>query len=176
MNKAVNVALIGNPNCGKTTIFNSITGFRQKIGNYPGVTVEKKQGIIKVKDLQINFVDLPGIYSLNANSDDEKVAKEFIIDNKIDAIINIIDASNLEKSLYLTTQLIELGYPIVLVLNMMDIVKKKNIFLDEQFLSSILEVETIFYSTTEKKNVDVIVNKALEIAKMKKSLGINIKF
>ena len=176
MNKVFNVALIGNPNCGKTTIFNSITGFRQKIGNYPGVTVEKKQGIIKVKDLQINFVDLPGIYSLNANSDDEKVAKEFIIDNKIDAIINIIDASNLEKSLYLTTQLIELGYPIVLVLNMMDIVKKKNIFLDEQFLSSILEVETIFYSTTEKKNVDVIVNKALEIAKMKKSLGINIKF
>jgi ferrous iron transport protein B len=104
--KLINVALAGNPNCGKTTLFNNLTGAKQRIGNWPGVTVEKKEGTIKYKNFDINIVDLPGIYSLSAYSEDEKVTRDYLLSGKPDLVINIIDATNLERNLYLTSQLI----------------------------------------------------------------------
>lgn len=101
--KSIRIALIGNPNCGKTTIFNQLTGYRHKIANYPGVTVEKKSGTRLIDNIELEIVDLPGTYSLTVHSEDEKIARDYIIDEKPDVIINIIDASNLEKSLFLTT-------------------------------------------------------------------------
>ena len=118
------IALAGNPNCGKTTMFNALTGNNQYVGNWPGVTVEKKEGKLKGhKDVIIQ--DLPGIYSLSPYTLEEVVARNYLIDEKPDAILNIVDASNLERNLYLTTQLIELGVPTVVALNMMDIVNKR---------------------------------------------------
>jgi ferrous iron transport protein B len=125
-----NVALVGNPNSGKTTLFNCLTGSNLYVGNWPGVTVEKKEGLIKNTKENINLVDLPGIYSLAPYSMDEIVSRNYILDEKPDLIINIIDASNIERNLYLTTQLMELGRPILGVLNMMDVVEKKGIILD----------------------------------------------
>jgi len=118
--KNITIALAGNPNSGKTTIFNKLTGARQHVGNYPGVTVEKKEGFIRYKEYEIKVVDLPGIYTLTAYSIDEVVARNFIIDEKPDLIVNIIDSSNLERNLYLTVQLKEMGIPMILVFNMSD--------------------------------------------------------
>lgn len=174
--KKIKVALIGNPNCGKTTIFNHLTGYRHKIANYPGVTVEKKSGIRKIDDLEIEIIDLPGIYSLSANSEDEKIARSYILDEKPDVVINIIDASNLEKSLFLTTQLMELGKPILLALNMIDIVEKRKYKIDMEFLSSILEVDVVSLIANKKKGIDELLKKAILVAKKKTSFGINVKF
>lgn len=124
------VALVGNPNSGKTTLFNCLTGSNLYVGNWPGVTVEKKEGLIKNTEKSITLVDLPGIYSLAPYSMDEIVSRNFILEEKPDLIINIIDASNIERNLYLTTQLMELGRPILGVLNMIDVVNKKGIELD----------------------------------------------
>ena len=122
-NKNMRFALAGNPNCGKTTLFNALTGSNQHVGNWPGVTVEKKEGACKAnKDFQI--VDLPGIYSLSPYTLEEVVARNFIIQERPDAIINIIDGSNLERNLYLTTQILELGLPVLVAINMMDVVRK----------------------------------------------------
>ena len=118
------VALVGNPNCGKTTLFNALTGSNQYVGNWPGVTVEKKEGTAKVGDVSFTVVDLPGIYSLSPYSMEELVARKFIIGEKPDAIINIVDATNLERNLYLTMQLLELERPMVLAVNFMDEVEK----------------------------------------------------
>ncbi len=174
--KKIKIALIGNPNCGKTTIFNHLTGFRHKIANYPGVTVEKKSGIKKIDDVELEIVDLPGIYSLSAQAEDEKIARSFILDEKPDLVINIIDASNLEKSLFLTTQLMELGKPILLALNMMDIVEKRKQEMDIEFLKSILEVEVVTLVAIKKRGVNELLKKASNIAKKKISFGINVKF
>lgn len=128
MNKTeITIAVAGNPNSGKTTIFNLITGLNHKVGNYPGVTVEKIEGKIEYKGLFITFIDLPGIYSLNASSEDEIVARNFIINEKPDLILNILDSSNLERNLYLTTQLLEMKTPIILVFNMSDVAKGKGL-------------------------------------------------
>ena len=117
----IKVALAGNPNCGKTTIFNNITGAKQHVGNYPGVTVEKKEGRCNYDNHSLLFVDLPGTYSLTARSLDEVVARNVIINEKPDIIVNVLDASNLERNLYLAAQIIELGRPVVIGLNIMDI-------------------------------------------------------
>jgi len=114
MEKEIKIALAGNPNSGKTTVFNNLTGSRQHVGNYPGVTVEKKTGEIKYKEHKISIVDLPGTYSLTAYSLDEVVTRNFIIDEKPDVVVDIIDSSNLERNLYLATQLMELGVPLFL--------------------------------------------------------------
>ena len=119
--KAIRVALAGNPNTGKTTIFNNLTGGRQKVGNYPGVTVEKKSGWIPREDCQLELVDLPGVYSLGAASLDEQVTRDYLLRESPDVIVNVVDASNLERSLYLTTQLLELDLPLVLAVNMADL-------------------------------------------------------
>lgn len=120
---AVKIALAGNPNCGKTTLFNALTGANQYVGNWPGVTVEKKEGkLIGHKD--VDLVDLPGIYSLSPYTLEEVVARNYLIGEQPDAIINIVDGTNIERNLYLTTQIIELGIPVLMAVNMMDIVRK----------------------------------------------------
>ncbi len=120
---SLRIALAGNPNCGKTTLFNALTGANQYVGNWPGVTVEKKEGKLKGHD-DVIITDLPGIYSLSPYTLEEVVARNYLIDERPDAILNIIDGTNLERNLYLTTQLLELGIPVVIAINMMDLVKK----------------------------------------------------
>ena len=119
----IKIALAGNPNCGKTTLFNALTGANQFVGNWPGVTVEKKEGRLK-GEKDVIITDLPGIYSLSPYTMEEVVARNVLIDQRPDALLNIIDATNLERNLYLTTQLAELGIPMVVALNMMDVVRK----------------------------------------------------
>ena len=116
-------ALVGNPNCGKTTLFNEITGSTQYVGNWPGVTIEKREGKAKKLEGDIRIVDLPGIYSLSPYSMEEIIARDYIVNEKPDVVINIIDATNIERNLYLTTQLLELGVNVVVALNMMDALK-----------------------------------------------------
>ena len=120
---SIKIALAGNPNCGKTTLFNALTGSNQFVGNWPGVTVEKKEGKLKGhKDVTI--MDLPGIYSLSPYTLEEVVARNYLINEKPDAIINIVDGTNIERNLYLSTQVLELGIPVIMAVNMMDIVEK----------------------------------------------------
>ena len=117
-------ALVGNPNSGKTTLFNVLTGSTAHVGNWPGVTVDKKEGIYKNEKESVSIIDLPGIYSLSPYTPEEVISRNYIIDEKPDCIINIVDATNLERNLYLTTQLMEIDVPIVIALNMIDVVKK----------------------------------------------------
>src|SRR5512133_807494 len=119
------IALAGNPNAGKTTIFNALTGLRQHTGNWPGKTVEKKEGEIEHGKLKITIVDLPGTYSLTAYSPEEIVARDFIIEERPDVVINVVDATNLERNLYLTVQILELDVPVVMALNMTDALHKE---------------------------------------------------
>ena len=120
-------ALVGNPNCGKTTLFNVLTGSTAHVGNWPGVTVDKKEGVYKKAEQPIGIVDLPGIYSLSPYTPEEVISRNYILDEKPDCVINIVDATNLERNLYLTTQLLELDCKIILVLNMTDLIKNKEI-------------------------------------------------
>ena len=174
--KKIKVALVGNPNCGKTTIFNHLTGFRQKVGNYPGVTIEQKNGIKKTFDAEYEIIDLPGIYSINSFQEDERVAKNYILDEKPDVIINILDASNLKKSLFLTTELLELNIPVILALNMVDISKKKEISINLEFLKKILEVEAVEIVATKKEGLQELLKKTLFCFDKKIKNGINIKY
>ncbi|MBQ2661637.1 MAG: ferrous iron transport protein B [Clostridia bacterium] len=145
----VKLALVGNPNCGKTTLFNALTGAREYVGNWPGVTVEKKEGKIKDKGgvcthgHEMTLVDLPGIYSLSPYSQEEVIARNFIIDEKIDAIINIVDATNIERNLYLTVQLMELEVPMIIALNMMDEIEKQGDSIDLKELSLLLGIPIV---------------------------------
>ncbi|SDN75446.1 ferrous iron transport protein B [Desulfonauticus submarinus] len=141
--KTVLAALAGNPNSGKTTLFNLLTGARQRVGNYPGVTVEKKEGSLAYGDKVINFVDLPGAYSLTAYSEEELVARRFILEENPDAVVQVIDSTVLERSLYLTVQLMEMGASVVLALNMIDEAEKKGITINEKQLSSLLGVPVV---------------------------------
>ena len=150
-NRKITIALAGNPNSGKSTIFNNLTGARQHVGNYPGVTVEKKEGKVSFHGYEINVVDLPGTYSLSAYSEDEIVARDFIIKEKPDVIVHIVDSSNLERNLYLATQLIELEVPLVLAMNMSDMAEKKGQSLDYEQLSELLG--TAIISTVGNKNI-----------------------
>ena len=130
----IRIALAGNPNCGKTTLFNALTGSNQFVGNWPGVTVEKKEGKMKKYD-GISVVDLPGIYSLSPYTPEEVVARNFLIGERPDVILNIVDGTSLERNLYLTTQLMEIGIPVVIAINMMDIVRKNGDKIDIALLS-----------------------------------------
>jgi ferrous iron transport protein B len=137
------VALAGNPNAGKTTLFNELTGARQHVGNYPGVTVEKKTGTYIHKDFQLHIVDLPGTYSLTAYSLEEVVARNFLVNEKPEVVINIVDASNLERNLYLAVQFLELGIPVCIALNMMDVAKKRGIRINTEKLSTLMGVPVV---------------------------------
>ncbi len=151
---AASFALAGNPNSGKTTLFNALTGARQYVGNWPGVTVEKKEGEAKFKDNKIKVIDLPGTYSLSPYSMEEIIARNYIVEEGPDVVINIVDASNIERNLYLTLQLIELGKPVVVALNMMDIVKKRKHEINIKKLSNLLGVPVVpmIASKSEGKN------------------------
>jgi len=141
--REVKIALAGNPNAGKTTIFNALTGAKQKVGNYPGVTVERKEGFFKLGDLRVRVIDLPGTYSLTSYSPEEVIARRVIVEEKPEVVIDIVDASNLERNLYLTMQLFELGVPVILVLNMMDDAKKKGLEIDVKKLSEKLGIPVV---------------------------------
>lgn len=143
MAKHIIAALAGNPNCGKTTMFNALTGARQHVGNYPGVTVEKRSGTVKSGETLMDVVDLPGTYSLTAYSPEELVARDFIVDERPQVVINILDATSLERNLYLSIQFMELGAPMVLALNMMDAVKKQGKTIDVEMLSSLLGLPVV---------------------------------
>ena len=138
MRENLTIGFIGNPNCGKTTLFNAYTGANLKVANWPGVTVEKVEGAIKDHDLNIRLVDLPGTYSLTSYTMEEQVSRQFILSDEVDVIIDVADASALERNLYLTLQLLELGKPVVLALNMMDIVEKRGMEIDTHRLPEIV--------------------------------------
>ena len=148
------VALAGNPNSGKTTVFNALTGLRHKVGNYPGVTVEKIEGFSKVDGHALRVVDLPGTYSLTAYSEDEIVARNYLLDDTPDVVVNVLDASNLERHLYLTTQLLELDVPVVLAINMMDIAESRGLKIDIERLSTLLGVPIVPIVGSKKKGID----------------------
>ncbi len=141
--REVKIALAGNPNAGKTTIFNALTGAKQKVGNYPGVTVERKEGFFKIGNLRVRVIDLPGTYSLTSYSPEEVIARKVIVEEKPEVVVDIVDASNLERNLYLTVQLFELGVPVILVLNMMDDAKKKGFEIDVEKLSRKLGIPVV---------------------------------
>ncbi len=158
-------ALVGNPNCGKTTMFNEITGSTQYVGNWPGVTVEKKEGKAKLLKENVRVVDLPGIYSLSPYTLEEVIARDYLIEQKPDVIINIIDATNLERNLYLTTQLLELGIPVVGALNMMDLVDAKGDKVDVGLLEAFLGIPIVLTSARKGQGIQSLLNKALESVK-----------
>ncbi len=164
---ALKIALAGNPNCGKTTLFNALTGSRQYVGNWPGVTVEKKEGKLKGSE-DVTIQDLPGIYSLSPYTLEEAVAREYLVNEKPDAILNIIDGTNLERSLYLTTQLIELGIPVVVAVNMMDLVKKNGDLIDSAKLGNALGCKVTEMSALKSEGSLEAANLAVNIAKEQK--------
>ncbi len=173
------IALAGNPNSGKTTLFNELTGARQHVGNYPGVTVEKKQGTCVSNAGQFNVVDLPGTYSLTAYSLEEVVARDFLVDERPAMIVNIVDASNLERNLYLSVQFMEMGVPVCVALNMMDVAKKRGIRIDIEKLSQLLNVPvvpTIARSGEGKKKLLTTIAAAIAGNKEKKGTTLNISY
>ncbi|MCF7825151.1 MAG: ferrous iron transport protein B [Candidatus Marinimicrobia bacterium] len=159
-----NIAVAGNPNCGKTTIFNALTGARQRVGNWPGVTVEKKTGHYSFSEIKFDVVDLPGTYSLSAFSAEETVVRQYLEDKQADVVVNIIDASNLERNLFLTTQLIELGKPLVIVLNMMDMAHEKGLQIDTDTLATLLGAPVVPVVGRTGEGIDLLKEKILRVS------------
>lgn len=164
---SITIALAGNPNSGKTTMFNDLTGSNQYVGNWPGVTVEKKMGYFK-DDKEIQIQDLPGIYSLSPYTMEEVVSRNFLLDESPDVIMNIVDASNIERNLYLTTQLLELGIPVVIALNMMDVIRKRGDTINLKELERVFGCPVVETSALLKQGSREAVQKAVELAKMEK--------
>lgn len=166
-------ALAGNPNCGKTTLFNSLTGSTAHVGNWPGVTVDKRDGVYKKCAEPISIVDLPGIYSLSPYTPEEVIARNYVLDEKPDCVINIVDATNLERNLYLTTQLLEIDVPMVVALNMIDAVEKAGDKIDEKALENKLGVPVVKISALKEKGLKELMDKAYNESK-KKRVGITV--
>jgi len=164
----ITIALSGNPNSGKTTLFNALTGARQHIANYPGVTVEKKIGRLNHKGQEIEVVDLPGTYSLTAFSLEEVVARNYLIDERPDVVIDIVDASNLDRNLYLGVQFKELGAPLLIALNMIDVAEARGISVDDQVLSSMFDTPVVPIIARANKGLDRLLDKVVELAHEKK--------
>ena len=162
--KTIRIALAGNPNCGKTTLFNTLTGSNQYVGNWPGVTVEKKEGKLKGDDSVI-ITDLPGIYSLSPYTLEEVVARNYLVGERPEAILNIVDGTNLERNLYLTTQMLELGIPVVVAINMMDVVRKNGDTIDLEALSRALRCTIVEISALKGENVQEAAEAAIEAAR-----------
>ncbi|MBO5240230.1 MAG: ferrous iron transport protein B [Clostridia bacterium] len=158
-------ALAGNPNSGKTTLFNALTGSTAHVGNWPGVTVDKREGICKKGSESVQIVDLPGIYSLSPYTPEEVIARNYLLDERPDCIINIVDATNLERNLYLTTQLLEVDIPIVVALNMTDVLEKRGDDIDEQELEKRIGVPVVEISALRDTNVPLLISRAIEAAK-----------
>ena len=157
-NSIIRVGFIGNPNCGKTTLFNAYTGANLKVANWPGVTVEKKEGHTEYKGQEFQLIDLPGIYSLTSYTMEEKVSRECILSDEVDVIVNVVDASCLERNLYLTLQLIELGKPVVMALNMMDIVEERGMEIDLHRLPEMLGIPAIPVSARKRTGLEVLLH------------------
>ena len=160
MKENLTIGFIGNPNCGKTTLFNAYTGANLKVANWPGVTVEKVESAIRDHDLNIRLVDLPGTYSLTSYTMEETVSRQFILSDEVDVVINVADASSLERNLYLTLQILELGKPVVLALNMMDIVEKRGMEIDMHRLPEMLGIPVIPVSARKRTGLDSLLHAA----------------
>lgn len=173
---SIKIALAGNPNSGKTTMFNELTGSSQYVGNWPGVTVEKKEGKLKGHKNEVTIVDLPGIYSLSPYTLEEVVARNFIINERPEAIINIIDSTNIERNLYLTTQFLEMGIPTVLALNMTDLLEKSGDTIDKAKLSALLGCPVIETTALKGKGAKEVAEKAIELAEKKQAPADVVRF
>lgn len=171
MNKELQVGFVGNPNCGKTTLFNAYTGAKLKVANWPGVTVEKKEGTFQYQNQPLKLVDLPGIYSLTSYTMEERLTREYILNSDVDVIVNVVDASSLERNLYLTLQLIELGKPLVIALNMMDIIEERGMKLDIQKLSKGLGIPVIPVSARKKSGLDNLIHTVVHFQKKEQTLS-----
>ena len=165
---SIKIALAGNPNCGKTTMFNALTGANQYVGNWPGVTVEKKEGKLKgKKGDDIIVTDLPGIYSLSPYTLEEVVSRDYLLKENPDVVIDLVDATNIERNLYLTTQIVETGIPTVIALNMVDLIEKRGLKIDTKRLSMVLGCPVIETSALKKTGLDALVDEAIKVAKAK---------
>jgi len=171
------IALAGNPNSGKTTVFNNLTGARQHVGNWPGVTVEKKEGNCSFRGHSIKVVDLPGVYSLTAYSPDEVVARNFVIDEKPDVVVDIVDASNLERNLYLAIQIMEMGAPLIIALNMMDEAESRRYKIDIEAISKEMGVSVIPMVANRNKGTDELMEEIVRVAdKETEASGVRIEY
>ncbi|MBQ1840355.1 MAG: 50S ribosome-binding GTPase, partial [Atopobiaceae bacterium] len=159
----ITIALAGNPNCGKTTLFNALTGSNQYVGNWPGVTVEEKHGKLK-GHADVTIADLPGIYSLSPYTLEEVVARDYLTDQRPDAILNIVDGTNLERNLYLTTQLVELGIPVLVAINMMDVIEKNGDVVDLANLAKALDCKVVAISALKGTGIKEAAEEAVALA------------
>jgi len=173
MKPQIKIGLTGNPNAGKTTIFNGLTGARQKVGNWPGVTVEKKEGSVVFAGRTLKVVDLPGTYSLTPFSIEEVVTRNFILEEKPDVVIDVVDATNLERNLYLAVQLREMGCPVLIALNMMDMAHNRGILINVPKLSSLLGIPIVETIGNQKEKLDVLIKKAVQITDESKPIPTN---
>ncbi|MDO4566742.1 MAG: ferrous iron transporter B, partial [Oscillospiraceae bacterium] len=165
----IKIALAGNPNSGKTTLFNALTGSNQYVGNWPGVTVEKKEGYLKGQGKEVVIQDLPGIYSLSPYTLEELIARNYLVSEKPDAILNIVDGSNIERNLYLTTQLLELGIPVLVAVNMMDVVRKKKDRINTASIGEALGCEVVEISALKNEGCSEVAEKVVALAKSKRA-------
>lgn len=175
--KDITIALAGNPNSGKTTLFNSLTGARQHVGNWPGVTVERKEGNLKYQGYDIKVVDLPGVYSLTAYSLDEVVARDFIVDEHPDVVVDIVDASNLERNLYLTVQLLEMKANLVVALNMMDTARSLDYEINVEKLSNQLGAPVVPMVASRSQGTEELKQTIIDVISGKtKVKGLHLKY
>ena len=174
--EGLRIALAGNPNCGKSALFNAFTGIRQKTGNWPGVTVERKAGHFRLDDQEVDVIDLPGIYSLDANSLDEKVTRDYLLSRDANLIINVIDAANLERNLYLSVQLLEMGIPLIVCLNMMDVARKRGISIDTEQLSIRLGCPVVPIVATTGEGLSELKARMLDVINNNPDSGYSLAF
>jgi len=175
--KEITIALVGNPNSGKTTVFNNLTGARQHVGNWPGKTVERREGTCHYQGYEIKVVDLPGVYSLTAYSLDEVIARDFIIEEKPDVVVDVIDASNLERNLYLTVQFMEMGVRLVVALNMMDQASSRNYQIDVNRLSQLLGAPVVPMVASRGRGTEELLKEIVNVVENKVEVkGLRVEY
>ena len=175
--KAMTIALAGNPNAGKTTVFNNITGAKQHVGNWPGVTVEKKEGTCDFQGYHMKVVDLPGVYSLTAYSLDEVIARDYVVDKKPDVVVDVVDASNLERNLYLAVQFLEMEANLVIALNMMDVAESRGYKIDVEALSHLLGTPVVPMVAARSQGTQELLETAVSVFEGRQVVsGINLHY